>query len=129
MSNDRAKELTPAYTVRTVAAAGLTSTPAEGDMVPLTKFPGGGPVFLRVLLRGNAGDRNLSGARYVAKRGTVYYDLGPVNNGVDVNVSTTRGASDELRLVAGPFDFLGVSGTLAGDSLVIEVLPMGLGSE
>ncbi len=129
MSNDRAKELTPAYTTKTVAAASLTAPPSSSDMVTLTRFPGGGAVFARVLLRGSTGtDRALTGARYWGKRGTVYYDLGPVNNGVDVTVSNVRGVSDELRLV-GVFDNLGVSGTLAGDSLVIEVLPIGLESE
>ena len=42
------------------------------------------------------------------------YELGPVNGGVDTVVSTTRGVSEELRLVAGAFDSIGVSGTLLG---------------
>jgi hypothetical protein len=130
VSDDRVHELTPAYSTKTVLAAALTSPPAEGDMVALAKFPGGGPLYLRVLLRGStASDRLLSGARYWGRRGTVAYDLGPVNNGVDATVSNVRGVSDDLGLVAGPFDFLGVSGTLAGDSLVIEVLPLGLAGE
>lgn len=131
MSADRVRVLSPAYPTKTVAAATLaTSPPAEANMVALDKFPGGGPAYLRGLLRGNAvTERLLSGARWWGRRGTVTYDLGPVNNGVEATVSTTRGVSDELRLVAGPFDFVGVSGALAGDSLEIEILPLGLATE
>ena len=129
--NDRTAPLLPAYTNKTVAFATVaTAPPAEANMVSLDKFPGGGPVYVRVLLRGSTStERVLTGATYWGRRGTVTYELGPVNNGVDTVVSTTRGVSDELVLVGGAFEFLGVSGTLAGDSLVIEVLPMGIATE
>ncbi len=129
--SDRVRVLSPAYTNKTVAAADVaTKPPAEANMVVLAKFPGGGPAYVRVLLRGSTStERALTGALYWGRLGTVTYELGPVNGGVDTVVSTTRGVSEELRLVAGAFDSIGVSGTLAGDSLVIEVLPLGLQAE
>jgi hypothetical protein len=112
-----------------IAAATLaTEPPVVANMVSLAAMRRGsaGPRHVRALVLGSAAtSRALSAAKwwgYDAERGIAVY-LGAVNDGTAVTISTTIGYATKLEDVVGHYSHLGITGTLAGDSLILEVHP------
>lgn len=117
-----------AFTAKTaLAATDVDDDPPEvADMVDISaylKIPG--PLHVEAVIKGeDATARALTGAHWFGKHAIleVMVNLGPVNGGYDVSISTTKFHRDVLPFVLGLYSHIGIGkGTLAASTLALQL--------
>lgn len=123
MSHDL-QQLAALTATGTLAAATVATKPPDpANMLDLASFATKGPPFLHVEVVGStATERLLSGAEWwgVSRITNLPTRIGPAFEGVDVTISNARSASELLEGVANLYSKIGITGTLAGDGLVLH---------
>jgi hypothetical protein len=119
------KALDPTGTI--AAATVATTPPSTANMIDLGAYAEKAPPYLHVEVYGSAAtERLLSGAVWwgVSRTTGLVCRIGPAFDGVDVTISNARSAGELLEGVAGRYSKIGITGTLAGDGLVIAAAAM-----
>lgn len=118
----------PEFTPVTGLAAGVVNDdpPLLANMVDISAYAKGhAPLYIEAVIKGeDATARDLTGAHWFGKHVDleVMVDLGPVNGGYDVSVSTTKFHRDTLALVAGLYSHVGIGkGTLSASTIALQV--------
>jgi hypothetical protein len=119
---------TPTFAPVTGLAAGVVNDdpPLQANMVDIAYFAKvQAPVAIEVVIMGeDTTPRALTGAHWFGRHAKLeeMVDLGPVNDGYDVTVSTTRFHREVLPFVAGLYTHLGIGlGTLAASTIALQV--------
>lgn len=119
----------------TGSKAGLTianvasDPPAQALMLALTGYgKPGGPLYLDAKIVGEqAGLQTLAGAHWFGWHIdlNMAVDLGPIDNGYDFTVSTTKAKREVLAFVAGVFSHVGIGMcTLSASTVALHVAPL-----
>mgnify|MGYP000861741439 CR=1 FL=1 len=118
----------PTFTAVTGLAAGVVNDdpPLVANMVDISAYlKTAAPLYIEALIKGeDATARDLTGAHWFGKHALLetMVDLGPVNGGYDVSVSTTKFHRDTLVLVAGIYSHVGIGkGTLSASTIALQL--------